>query len=270
MIVTLPATGTPAAAALRYAQAGWPVFPVRAGGKVPLTRHGVHDATTQPGRILAWWDRHPDAGIGVATGPASGLLVVDVDAPDGYASLAKLEATHGPLDTLEANTPSGGCHLYLWQPGGRALGNTAGRLGPGLDTRGRGGYVVAPPSRRPAGAYAWQADPDPIAPAPDWLADLLDPPGEPRPAGRASRAPAGGDGRLLARFSRILDVVGDAPQGERNTRLHWCACRLRELLADGAPPGWAELLVDAGVAAGLPRREASRTVTSGLDGGGAR
>jgi Bifunctional DNA primase/polymerase, N-terminal len=254
-------------AALRYAALGWPVFPVHTGGKVPLTRHGCKDASTDPAVVRAWWQRHPTANIGVATGPASGLLVVDVDpAPGGYGALAELEAGHGALATLEAGTPAGGAHLYLRYPPGRQLGNSAGRLAAGLDTRGAGGYVVAPPSRRSEGRYVWSVDPDPVMPPPDWLLDLLDPPPPPRqPVSQPAPGPAD-DRRLLARFDGLLDVIGEATPGQRNNRLHWCACRLRELLAEGAPPGWVELLVAAGVAMGLPRAEARKTVTSGLEG----
>jgi hypothetical protein len=263
MVTELP----PGEAALRYAAVGWPVFPVRTGGKVPLTPHGCKDASTDPAFIRAWWQRHPTANLGIATGPGSGLLVVDVDpAPGGYASLARLEAGHGALATLEAGTPAGGAHLYLAYPSGRQLGNSAGRLGPGLDTRGAGGYVVAPPSRRSEGPYVWSVDPDPVMPAPAWLVDLLDPPPPPR---QPARRPAFGpddDRRLLARFDGLLDFIGEATPGQRNNRLHWAACRLAELLAEGAPPAWAELLVDAGVAAGLPRAEAAKTVRSGVEG----
>jgi len=152
--------------ALAHARAGRAVFPVRRD-KTPLTRHGYKDATTDEATIRAWWQQHPDAGIGTPTG--NGLLVLDVDDPD---ALEALEAEHGPLPpTVEAITPRPGRHLYLR---GQAT-NGRGSLPTGIDVRGQGGYVVVPPSPHRNGRYEWRTAPDetPIAPAPAWLLDLL-------------------------------------------------------------------------------------------------
>lgn len=166
------------AAALDYAARGWPVLPLVLQGKVPLTRHGLKDATTDPAQIQQWWRRWPAANIGVVTGPASGLLVVDLDGEDGLTTWARLEAEHDALATLEQATGSGGVHLLLRYPSDLDLGNSAGRLGEGVDTRGRGGYIVVAPSVHPSGhAYAWTGDATAeIAPAPRWLLALLQPP----------------------------------------------------------------------------------------------
>jgi hypothetical protein len=253
------------AAALDYAARGWPVLPLVPRGKVPLTRHGLKDATTDPAQIQQWWRRWPSANVGVVTGPPSGLLVVDLDGEDGLTSWARLEVKHGPVVTLEQATGSGGAHLLLRYPEGLELGNSAGRLGEGVDTRGRGGYIVAPPSVHPSGrVYAWTASGQEIAPAPRWLLALLQPPPH-HPSPPAVRQP-GDDRRQLARFHGLLDVMAAARPRQRNDKLYWCACRLHELLAEGAPSVWIELLVDAGVATGLGEAEVRRTIKSALEG----
>ena len=137
--------------ALAYTRRGWRVFPCAPRGKVPLTAHGLKDASTDEKQLTDWWDRWPSANIGVATGAESGFFVLDVDGKDGNESLATLEREHGPLPTtVEAKTGGGGRHLLFKHPG-QAVKNSAGRLGPGLDVRGDGGYIVAPSSIHPTG-----------------------------------------------------------------------------------------------------------------------
>lgn len=256
------------AAALGYLERGWAVLPVTPRSKVPLTRHGLKDATTDRGQVERWWRRWSQANIGIATGSPSGLLVVDLDGREGLGSWARLEARYGGVVTLEAATGGGGVHLVYGYPEGIDLGNTAGRLGEGVDTRGRGGYIIAPPSVHPSGRhYAWFGrGKTPVAPAPAWLVDLLRPP-PPRPALSARPGWQPGDDRhQLARFNGLLDVMAGARPRQRNNQLYWCACRLRELLVEGAPREWVELLVDAGVATGLSQAEVRKTITSGLRG----
>lgn len=148
-------------AALAYAERRWPViplwWPIRTGcacpggrgcqhpGKHPIgsaVPRGCLDATTDPQTIREWWSRFRPANVGIACGPAS-FDVLDVDGPEGEASLAALVALHGALpETTEVRTGRGR-QLYFAPSG---LPCSAGKLGPGLDTRGAGGYVVAPPS----------------------------------------------------------------------------------------------------------------------------
>lgn len=136
-------------AALKLAHAGKPVFPCKRN-KMPFTTHGFKDATTDTEQIKSWWQKWPDALLAMPTGDASGLLVLDVDLPHGPASLAALEAQHGPLQvTLEASTRSGGRHIYFQHVPG--IGCSTGKLGPGLDIRADGGYVIVPPSP----GYSW-------------------------------------------------------------------------------------------------------------------
>jgi hypothetical protein len=124
--------------------------------------------------VRSWYRRQPDAGVGIVTGLASGLVVLDVDAGHGgEASLQRLVQAHGPVPwTVECHTGGGGRHLYFAHPGG-VVHNRAG-FRPGLDLRGDGGYVVAPPSIHPSGrVYTWAptGDPERAAPAPlpAWL-----------------------------------------------------------------------------------------------------
>ena len=146
----------------------------------------MNDASADPEIVRQWWGRWPDANIAIATGAESGLVVLDVDVTDdkrGDRTLVELVRDRGPLgDTLHALTGSAGSHFYFAHPGGR-VGNSAGRLGRGLDTRGDGGYVVAPPSVHASGhRYTWCAGGE-LAPLPAWLLELLLPkPAPVRPA----------------------------------------------------------------------------------------
>jgi bifunctional DNA primase/polymerase-like protein len=170
-------------AALAYARRGVPVFPCEPGGKAPLTYSGFWDATTDAHRIEAWWDRWPYANVGVPTGERSGLLVLDVDPRDGGPeSLVALERINGLLpETAKARTGGGGMHVFFRYPPGETVRNSAGRLGPGLDVRGEGGYVVVPPSRTQS-TYQWLAR---IPPAdPMWLLECLR--GQPPPSGEGT------------------------------------------------------------------------------------
>jgi hypothetical protein len=167
-------------AALTYARRGIPVFPCEPGGKAPLTYSGFWDATTDARRVKTWWNRWPYANVGVPTGERSGLLVLDVDPRDGgLESLAALELINGSLPrTAKTRTGGGGVHVFFRSPAREEVRNSAGRLGPGLDVRGEGGYVVVPPSRTQS-AYEWL---DRTSPAdPTWLLEFLR--AQPSPSG---------------------------------------------------------------------------------------
>ncbi|GAB4232427.1 MAG: hypothetical protein OHK0028_07880 [Deltaproteobacteria bacterium] len=168
------------AAALRYAELGYPVFPCAPGGKVPITPRGFKDATTDAAQIRAWWEKHPDANIGM---PTVGLLVVDVDGeyntwpgdPERVEELAR-----GPISL----TPRGGRHHIFRQPNGRSFRNTTGRIAPNVDTRADGGYIVVPASVVDGKPYRWaetfelNVAPEDLPEPPAWLVDLLDSPGD--------------------------------------------------------------------------------------------
>lgn len=162
------------AAALDYAARGIPVFPVRQN-KAPYTPRGFKDATCDEAAIREWWRKWPDAGIGIPTGVASGWLVLDIDPRHGGdAALCSLIEQYGDMpETMEVETGGGGYHIIFEYPELAALGNSRGRLPEGIDVRGEGGYVVAPPSVLASGKpYRLRNDATP-APVPDWLIRLL-------------------------------------------------------------------------------------------------
>lgn len=157
--------------ALQLAERGLHVFPCKPRDKLPATEHGCKNATTDPDRIRQWWRLEPEYNIGIATGTASGIFVVDVDGLDAEFELRRLEAEHGDLPaSVEVTTPRPGRHVYFKMPA-TPLRNSAGKIAPGIDTRADGGYVIAPPSIHPCGKrYAWSVDTaSTVASAPDWL-----------------------------------------------------------------------------------------------------
>ena len=139
------------AAALWYAQHGWPVFPCQPGGKQPACTHGFHDATTDPDQIRAWWARLPNANIGLPTGVTLDVFDFDGDR-HGLWAFNKAAITGADLPRLRgASATPRGMHLYIPATGhGTKVG-----IYPGVDYRGAGGYVIVPPSRTPAGVYRW-------------------------------------------------------------------------------------------------------------------
>ena len=166
------------AAALAYAEKlRWPVFPIKPGDKTPLSSNGLKDATTEQGQIRDWWDKWPNANIGIPTGSVSGFDVLDVDPRHGgEESLKALEDDHGKLpDTVEQITGGGGRHILLkHHPGLR----NAVDLRPGLDLRGEGGYVVVPPSvHSSSNRYVWEVSSRPgevaLAEWPSWLLAMI-------------------------------------------------------------------------------------------------
>jgi len=284
------ADGRPLPAALDYAARGWAVFPLHSmvsgrcscrrdcshPAKHPIARHGVREATTDEGTIRSWWDRWPWANVGVATGADSRIVVIDVDpANGGTHSLTNLQALMGNLpDTLTARTGGGGLHLVYRHPGGQ-IRNTAGRLPgvddplPGIDLRGDGGYIVAPPSRHRSGAcYTWLDPTAAVSQTPGWLRAATP---RPFPTARTTWHPPVGSGSrygLAALQAEATDVRRSAV-GERNNRLNRAAFCLGTLVAGGELDetiAGGELLA-AAVDAGLPEREATASIRSGLRAG---
>lgn len=155
---TAEATAIPQAAR-GYAARGWSVIPMQPHGKRPIIAwRDAQQHAASAETIDSWFTRWPDANVGIVTGRVSGLVVVDVDAQHGGpASVAGVEAARGPLPrTVEAQTGGGGRHLYYAHPGTPVANRVAIR--PGIDLRGDGGCVVAPPSIHPNGRrYAWVA-----------------------------------------------------------------------------------------------------------------
>lgn len=219
-------------AALAHAERGWCVFPLRPGDKRPALRADWERRATavDKARIRRCWE-HAAYNVGIACGP-SGLIVVDLDVPkagerppaewarepginDGADVFAALCERHGqpfPFDTYTVRTGRGGMHLYFTALAGLELRNSAGRLGWLIDTRARGGYVVAAGSIVAGRAYTVVSDAAP-APLPGWLAGLLT--ASDRPAGGPARMPeiprehaAGYAGAALrGEVQRVLDAT---------------------------------------------------------------
>lgn len=185
--------------ALYYASLGWRIVPLhsvkydrqgnpvcscgklcKSPAKHPLTPKGLNNSTINKDWIVAWWKKWPWANIGIVTGEQSNLIVLDVDKePGGYDSLGELESKREPIpDTVMSLTGSGGMHILFKHPGVK-IRNRAGLLGPGLDIRGDGGYIVAPPSVHITGnRYEWEGSSEPtdvpVADMPKWLVALLE------------------------------------------------------------------------------------------------
>jgi Bifunctional DNA primase/polymerase, N-terminal/Primase C terminal 1 (PriCT-1) len=160
-------------AALRLAARGMHVFPCWKGSKKPATTHGLKDATTDRNVIEAWWHRE-DYNVAIATGVVSGVFVLDVDGLDAEAELRKLEAIHGSLPPSVEAITARGRHVFFRMPDA-TIANSASKIGPGLDIRGDGGFVIAPPSIHPTGRrYCWSVDSArAFAAAPDWLLERI-------------------------------------------------------------------------------------------------
>lgn len=221
--------------------------------------HGVYDASTDPARIRELFAAAPWAtGYGIACGlPPHHLIGIDLDTKSGTDSSAALrELALRHLFTIPPTvvilTPSGGRHLWLTGPPEVVVPNSAGRLAPGIDIRGAGGYLVGPGSRTDHGVYSTAPGTAHIVPArcPRALLRLLLPP----PCTHHPAPPsAGGHGQGLVQF------VLAAHEGQRNTRLFWAACRAYE---DGIGSALVDPLVEAALNTGLTEREARATIAS--------
>jgi hypothetical protein len=246
------------------------VFPLAPLSNKPLRDdnlgllHSFKHATTDSDTIQQWWTRHPRANIGAATGAALTAWVLDIDLHhDGPATLAALVEEHGSLpETVESTTPRGGRHLYWSWPESGGIDCCAGRVGPGLDHRGDGGFIVLPPSARLDGRYRWRRRGIP-AEAPAWLLDLAR---KPRP--RASPDPQplhrNLDSYIAAAVARQLADLAAAREGRRNDQLNRSAFALFGLVKAGAlPDEWTRaMLATRAAAIGLSGREIERTIAS--------
>jgi hypothetical protein len=273
-------------AALGYAARGIPVYPVHwprptPGGaslacscrqrqacdrpaKHPLVRHGIHDATTDPTQLERWWSRWPHANPGLATGIVFDAL--DVDGPAGLAALRQLTRTAnlrlpGPL----VATGGGGWHHWFTPTG---LGNRPPRGLAHVDWRGRGGCVLAPPSRHASGGtYRWLRDLDqtPLPEVPTALRALLDP--DPSPTtGPAVPAWPASFGHPYGRrvLADELAALGRATPGHRNRTLNRCAFKVYRYVAGGLLDDHEVTLAltTTALAIGLSAAEVDRTLAS--------
>lgn len=233
------------AVALRYVvELGFPVFPLTPRGKHPLHGSGgVHDASSHPEQIGDWWDAHPDANIGLACGAASGLFVLDVDGAEGERALSALGAA--ACRTIEQRT-SKGRHRFFRAPG-VPVRNSVSRLGPALDVRGDGGYVVVPPSVHPSGfRYSWTFDPftTMVADAPAELLEALAsiPTLDAPPVTSPLNVPPIQEGDRLMRAEAYVATVSHAPAGLRNATCYRVAAALVRDFALGEAGAWGMLV----------------------------
>ena len=160
-----------------YAKSGWFIFPLRPRDKTPLTAHGLKDATNKVDVIRQWWGKAPEANIGLNCGK-SGIVVIDLDKRGEHDGCQEWEAITKERDlciqTSTSLTGGGGRHLLFKSPDGLSIKNSAGRLAPGIDVRGDGGYIVLPPSIHPSGKpYQWLDGLTTIEPLPAIVAEIL-------------------------------------------------------------------------------------------------
>jgi hypothetical protein len=256
---------------------GWKVLLLAPGWKLPFISkedggRGVHDASSDPAQIRAWSQLCAGGNIAVACGEASGIVVLDVDPRNGGDATIRAHSARGHVFPKgpRARTGNGGWHLLFRHQSG--IGGSAGKLGPGVEVKSTGGYVLVAPSwtRKsddgPGGSYTWEVSPFdvPVPRMPLWLTSILRPPPAPRqPFVRDADA---GDLEPLARF------VASSSEGERNNRLYWAACRARELVERcaiseaTAISRLSQAAAAAGLHGGIEGPKAIRTIMSGLRG----
>lgn len=226
-------------AALHYAvDFGWPVLPCKPN-KDPYTPNGFYDAKTDPNAIKFWWTKWPDAMIGVRTGPASGLIVIDKDiddekGKDGPAEVRAWERESGYTlpETVTAVSGRGGEHLYyIYPPEGLENDSSREFILPDVDIRGDKGYIIAPPSVHPNGKeYFWDISPDdmPVTVADDSVKAFLSIDAKKKPKKTKTSNPGDpSDGP-----SERMKVPKVIPHGTRNRTLFRLACKMQ---ADGFP-----------------------------------
>lgn len=234
-------------AALQLACQGFACFPVGANKHPTIPKReansGFYAASTDEAALRDLWRVHPGVLVGVATGTTSSIDVLDIDTkPEGRQWW--VENRHRISPTRAHRTGSGGLHLvFRHAPGVR---NSQGRISTGIDTRGDGGYIIW----WPATGLPVLSDAPP-APWPQWLLAKALPP-QPK---MISPVAVVSDGKL---FRGILGVVACATEGERNSSLHWAACRFAESTL--ARTEAHKLLIDAAVQIGLPISEARATI----------
>jgi hypothetical protein len=275
---------------------GWAVFPCRPGDKRPAVPDWEHRAGSDPERVGRHWPSGQH-NIGIACGP-SGLVVVGLDTHNPLPEDWRLPGVHDGRDVLAllaewagqpwpvtytVKTPTGGLHLYYAAPDGPEIRNSAGRIGPLIDVRGAGGYVLAAGSVLDERAYPGNpecrelvtggrryevADDSSPEPLPAWLAVLA---ADTEPAARAC-APGPVRAAPGARLQGLIDTVRAGQEGDRNGPLYWAARRAAEMIAAGDVDRSTaeESLVAAALEAGLRggEREARRTFASAMRGGG--
>ena len=275
--------------AIAYAGQGWHVFPVPPGTRKSYMSKKYSGgrrwgASNDVDEVRGFYKQWLKANIGIPTGELNGFFVVETDTVkghdvDGAASLRELEAAHGPLpDTKQAISPSGSVHRYYKHPGpGVKVWCSASSLGAGIDVKGDGGMVIAPPSMLPATrrypsmrVYEWLND-GPIADAPAWLVELVTvQPSKTKKKGRAQETAAR---KAQQRLDLACEELAGTPEGCRNDTLNRLAFALGKLVSDGRldEATVRERLTAAALQAGSDEAETAATLDSALgaaDAGG--
>lgn len=246
-----------------FAANGIPVFPCVPGGKRPAIARGFHSASTNTERVSQWWRAIPTANIGMPTGAASGLVVIDVDVHNnvnGYAELDRAQQEGLLTGWIAAvRTPSGGLHLYFPASDGSSQRSWQSARA-GIDFRGDGGYIILPPSTRMVDGnkshYA-TLQTAPVAGSTldaQQLRNFLGPP-------RRINVPSSGAATMAtADVARLAAWVSRLQEGERNHGLFWAACKLAEQRFSSGEA--LDALSPAGDTAGLSEREINTTIRS--------
>jgi hypothetical protein len=241
---------------------GLPAFPC-GPDKRPTTPNRFYNATSDPDGIRRLWRDHPGPLIGVPTGEATGLFVLDIDSAKHDEAQDWLEryAPYLP-ETRRHQTKSGGLHFLFQHPGG--LRSSQSKLAPGVDTRGDGGYVIWWPlclglcAKHNFGL---------IAPMPDWLISELRPP---PPRFESVRPQVGKSiGESNAKVQGVLNKVAQAREGNRNGILFWGACCIGDMVANRELSGIEasrslQALHNISLQTGLSAREITRTINSAM------
>jgi putative DNA primase/helicase len=219
--------------ALQLATIGYPVFPCNTDKK-PRTSHGFKDATRDFDQITAWWEQWPDALIGVPTGTASGLYVLDVDVkPDknGFDTLKRLGLT--PPETWINSTPSGGAHYLFANPPGIRTKTDSNVIGQGIDRRGDGGYIIWWPA---AGAKFTNA---PLAPPPEWMLADPQPPGMAHPLKHIKSSAPIETPENIARVKSLLDAISADCGYDRWRNVVWAIASTGWSCGEGIAREWS-------------------------------
>jgi hypothetical protein len=244
--------------ALKLAEAGLPVFPC-AASKRPTCLHGFKDASRDPAVVRSLWRNHPGPLIGVPTGSATDIFVLDVDCTKHDTAADWLER-HAPYlpDTRCHRSRSGGLHFLFKHRAG--LRNSQAKIALGVDTRGDGGSILWWPAAIDHGHHR-----APLAEIPDWLVQALTPP---PPATRPMFQPPRTEGAARAKIAGIVGTVAAAKEGERNGLVYWGARRLAEMVTQSVinQGDAVALAIEAARQAGLSSQEANRTVASAFRG----
>lgn len=286
--------------ALRYAARGWHLVPLhsvdtrgpvpvcscregarcgKSSGKHPRIKEWQNNASSDPAQIREWWERWPDANIGLATCQEGSRLVgIDVDGPTGRASMSELQRTYEALPTTLqsiSGREEGGAHIVFRVPEGKDMGPLQGRsgtvLGPGVDVRGQGGQIVIAPSMHYGGRrYRWLEEEQPVANLPTWLYVLLTTGQQPASPPRPAAPPRSYTGEISPWAQGALDDELAQLSGvthRRHTAVYQAASRLGQLVGGGHLPEHLvrDLLHHTGLGMGLSDdSELARQIDNGL------